>query len=203
MALQAGIIYTDIENYTVNSTCSPLVQAYVDGFVSEIHVYSGYLAGVYANSGPINADISTASTPPDDIWITKTTSSTKPQVTVWNQGISDTLWPNNQRIHQFVIDQTGVTFGGVAFSPSVDEDLDNGPVLNANAGVKTHSSYVYTSIDCTNLGAFLLNNNTVQSTFQYPGAIQTGADGINDFGQVVGWYKDSNQAYHGFIAVPQ
>ena len=30
LGLPAGIIYTDIENYTVNSTCSPLVQAYVD-----------------------------------------------------------------------------------------------------------------------------------------------------------------------------
>ncbi len=186
-----GIIYTDIENYTVNSTCSPLVQAYVDGFVTEIHVHSGYLIGIYANPGPISSDISNTSVAQADaIWITK--SSKPPQVTTWNQGVVDKLWPGQQRMHQFLIDQTGVTWSGVTFSPSVDENIDNGPIQNANNGAKTFSSYTFRSFD-------------------YPGATSTIGKGINDIwggtlintsglvGQIVGGYYDSNGIEHGFF----
>ncbi len=188
--IMSGIIYTDIENYTVNSTCSPLVQAYVDAWVSEIHVYPGYIAAVYANPGPINSDIHNQSVAPADvIWVTKVSSP--PQVTIWNQGISDSWWPNGQRLHQFLIDQTGVNWGGVAFNPSVDDDIENGPVVNANNGAKTPSSYTYTR-------------------FNYPGAIYANPTGINDIwdtglingpglvGQIVGWYFDGSTA-HGFL----
>ncbi len=138
VGINSGVIYTDIENYTVNSTCSPLVQAYVDGFVSEMHLaHSGYLAGVYANAGPVNSDISMVSPPPDDIWITKTPATGHtPQVTIWNQGISDNLWPNNQRIHQFLIDQANVTFGNQPLK--IDEDIVNATFASASSG-KTYN----------------------------------------------------------------
>lgn len=194
LGFTAGIIYTDIENYTVNSTCSPVVQAYVDAWVTEIHAYSGYLAGVYANPGPIKNDISNPNVAQADaIWITKTPGSGKPpQVTIWNQGISDALWPNSQRMHQFLIDQTGVTWGGVAFSPSVDEDIENAPVANANAMTKTYSSYSYTELD-------------------YPGAVLTVGCGINGIsngalikaanqtGQIVGYYRLNGGFEQGFM----
>lgn len=161
----------------------------MDAWVTEIHVYSGYLAGVYANPGPINSDISNINVArADAIWITK--ENNPPQVTIWNQGIDDTLWPDTQRMHQFLIDQTGVTWGGVTFSPSVDDDIDNAPIANANNGAKTYS-YAYTTID-------------------YPGATETYPAGINDIsgtalintagqtGAIVGYYKDSSLNVHGF-----
>jgi photosystem II stability/assembly factor-like uncharacterized protein len=160
LGVTSGIIYSDIESYTVDhSTCSLAVQAYVDGFVSEIHVYSGYLAAIYANAGPITSDISTVSSPPDDIWITKTPGSgNPPQVTIWNLGLKDALYPNGQRLHQFLINQSSVTWGAIPLS--IDEDVDNGPVGNANNGAKT-PSYAYTSLT-------------------YPGSTQTCPTGIND-----------------------
>jgi photosystem II stability/assembly factor-like uncharacterized protein len=72
LGITAGIIFLDIENYTPDhSTCSLAVQAYVDGFVSEIGFYSGYAAGVYANPAPITSDISQVSPAPVAIWIAK------------------------------------------------------------------------------------------------------------------------------------
>jgi hypothetical protein len=139
LGIMSGIIYTDIENYTVNNTCSPLVQAYVDAWVDEIHVHSGYLAGIYANPGPINSDISNMNAArADAIWVTKTPGTKNgvllpPSVAIWNQGISDNLWLNQQRMHQFLIDQAGVTFGN-APALKIDDDIDNGPVVNANNG---------------------------------------------------------------------
>lgn len=192
LGITGGIIYTDIENYTVNNTCSPLVQAYVDAWVTEIHVYSGYLAGVYANPSPINNDISNPSVAqPDAIWITRTPIPGKPpQVTIWNQGISDTLWPNSQRMHQFLINQHA-TFGTTTIN--IDPDIDNGPVLNANSGAKAVSSYSLTS-------------------YSYPGASTTWFYGTNDIsngafintagptGQMVGAFccSGSQPAWHGF-----
>jgi len=102
-------------------------------------------------------------------------------------------WPNNQRMHQFLIQQAGVNFGGVTFSPYVDEDIDNGPVVNANTGVKTYSSYNYSS------------------SINYPGAIVSEVYSINDIwdgsmingpgqvGQVVGQYTDSSGVQHGML----
>jgi hypothetical protein len=177
----------------VGGTCSLLVQAYVDAWVTEIHVYNGYIAGVYANPGPINSDISQVSPKPDAIWITKTPlAGNPPQVTIWNLGISDSLWPNQQRMHQFLMNQSA-TFGGVG-PVNIDPDIDSGPVLNANKGAKTYSSYTLTS-------------------YIYPGATATWMYAINDIwnvslingpsqvGQIVGAYCCTGpaQAWHGFL----
>ena len=240
LGILSGIIYLDIENYTVGGACSAAVQAYVDGFVSEIGVYSGYSAGVYANPGPINSDISKVTPAPSAIWISKADN----QVTIWNQGILDSsstnsmFWPNDQRLHQFLINTNAnnapnVTWGGVPLS--IDEDIDNGPVVNANAGAKTYSSYTYTQFDypgATATFAYGINdiyaghliNATGQvgqivgyylppgsgtngflydavngwSSFSYPGAAATYLYGINNSGQMVGAWQDSNATVHGF-----
>jgi hypothetical protein len=158
LGITSGIIYLNIENYTIGGACSTAVRAYVDGYVTEIGIYPGFLAGVYANPGPIKSDISQVSARPAAIWVAEVNNP--PQVTIWNQGINDNLWPHNQRMHQFLIDQTGVTFGGITFAPSVDDDIDNGPVVNANQGIKSYSYFF--------------------SNYSYPGAISTFAYGIND-----------------------
>jgi photosystem II stability/assembly factor-like uncharacterized protein len=192
LGIASGIIWVNIENYTTGGACSEAVQEYVDGFVTEMGVYNGYTAGVYANPGPIMTDISQVSTLPAAIWITKTPKTGPPSVTIWNQGISDSLWPNGQRMHQFLNGQTGVTWGGIALTPSVDEDIDNGPVLNANNGTKNFSAYS-------------------SSSFSYPSSCGTYAYGINDVwggafisesgqtGQIVGQYDDCNGYAHAFL----
>jgi len=226
LGLPAGIIYTDIENYTVNSTCSPLVQAYVDAWVTEIHVYSGYIAGIYANPGPIKSDIHNQSVAPADvIWVTKVNSP--PQVTIWNQGINDSWWPNSQRTHQFLLNQAA-TFAGVG-PINIDPDIDNAPVLNANAVAKTYTYGTPTNISCPGAintyptaindmsdGTFISGSGqigTVVGTFQaalgspYYGFQNTGgscttisiqgaasveATGINNLGQIVGYFEGSD-----------
>ena len=197
LGITGGIIYVDIESYTVGGACSAAVQAYVDGFVSEIAVYSGYSAGVYANSGPITSDISQVSPAPSAIWITKTPPKTKPtpQVTIWNLGVSEgangspSLWPNSQRMHQFLLNQSN-TFG-TAPSLNIDPDIDNGPVVNANAFVKTYTYGTPANIDCGGaIATFPIGINDMHN-----GAF---INGPGQMGTVVGWYEDANFATHGF-----
>jgi len=197
LGIIGGIIYLNIENYQTGGACSAAMQAYVDGFVSEIGVYKGYNAGVYANPAPINSDISQVSPAPGAIWIANANN----QVAIWNQGIPDYMstnssmfWPNGQRMHQFIIDPTGAinaTWGGTGLG--IDYDIDNGPVVNANQGVKIASSYTYNSVS-------------------YPGAAVTFLYAINDVwdaslingpglvGQIVGEWDDTAGNEHGFLS---
>lgn len=235
MALLRGIIFLDIENYTPDhSTCSLAVQAYVNGFVSEIGFYSGYSAGVYANPAPITSDISLVSPAPAAIWIAKADG----QVTIWNQGIKENLWPDGQRMHQFLINTNpksapNANWGGVPLS--IDYDIDNAPVANANAIVKPYT-YTSTPIDCPGAvgtiptamndmnGSAIINGpgqmgtiiGTYQTSLTSPnyafrniggtcttlnvfGATNVQPWGINNLGQIVGYFEDSNGAYHGFL----
>jgi probable HAF family extracellular repeat protein len=237
LGIAGGIIYLDIENYKLGATCSAAVQAYVDGFVSEIGFYPGFDAGVYANPAPITGDISKVSPAPAAIWITKADG----QATIWNQGISDKLWPDNQRMHQFLINTNpnnapNATWGN--FPLSIDADIDNGPVVNANAIAKP---YIYTaaSIDCPGAISTIptaindMNNGklingpgqmgTVIGTYQAAvggpiygfqnvtgtcsnitvfGSTDTEPWGINNAGQIVGYFEDSSGAHHGFLLTP-
>jgi hypothetical protein len=123
LGLATTIVYHDIENYTVNSSCSPVVEAFVDGWDTEMGL-QGYQAGVYGNPLPAANDFSKASTIPNDVWIAKTpTAPNPPSVTTWgltplcdpySSNPCNTLWPSHQRMHQFLIDQASVAFGGFA-----------------------------------------------------------------------------------------
>ncbi|HKH97826.1 MAG TPA: glycoside hydrolase domain-containing protein [Candidatus Sulfotelmatobacter sp.] len=189
LGLTAPIIYTDVENYYVSTLCTSsqqtaagqAVQAYVDGWDTEMHLNGGHSAGVYANATPINKDISQTSTVPDDIWIARTPGgNTPPQATIWNQGIKDSLWPNGQRIHQFLIDQAGVTWGGTALK--INEDIDDASLANANAG----------AIPCRQRGL------GPYTTFAYAGATSTWAQGNNDNGELIGYYY-ANATTYGYV----
>jgi len=48
---------------------------------------------------------------------------------------------------------------------------------------------------------FLYQNNVV-TTIQFPGAFSTWATGINDNGEVVGYFQDASLNYHGFTWTP-
>src|SRR5208283_303410 len=168
-------------------------QSYVDGFVDEVHnAYSGYLVGVYATPAAISSDISSQNVAQADaIWIASppTKKNPYPQITVWNQGLSDSLLPNGQRAHQFLMNQS-TTFGSSKIN--IDPDIDNAPVLNANNGSKLPSSYTYTSFDYPNAtGTYAWGINDRSSSAIINGSGQTG--------QVVGEYQDTAGNTHGFL----
>jgi probable HAF family extracellular repeat protein len=50
---------------------------------------------------------------------------------------------------------------------------------------------------------FVLTGLGGLSSLSYPGAVQTQLYGINNLGEVVGQYRDSNGDYFGFLAAPQ
>ena len=159
-------------------------------------------------------------------------------MTLWGLGngsnaLSDSLWPDGQRAHQFLINIKNVTFGGVSTGLPIDYDIEYLSVPGA-AGV---NSDVITSsnIDCPgaiNTYPFAINSmsagtfmnasgqtGTIVGIYQdgstflthayqysgglctiidYPGAVVTWATGINNAGQVVGYWEDSSALYHGF-----
>jgi photosystem II stability/assembly factor-like uncharacterized protein len=148
LGLSNTVIYKDIELYdTTNSSCASAVVAYVGAWVSELHSL-GYSAGVYANNGPAQQNVSLASPLPDEIWVAKVDG----RATIWGLGaLNDSLWPTNQRSHQYVNYSTigsGETYGGVTFAcPScIDRDINDLPAAGTN-GVKTYSSWTLTPVD--------------------------------------------------------
>jgi hypothetical protein len=169
------------------------VQAFIGGWSSELHL-SGYLAGAYGNPKPAQTDFANAGTIPDDVWIAKTPASGQPpSVTVWNlTPLTDVPWPSNQRLHQFLIGQSGANWGGQSLNENMDYDIDNATIANANNGAKTASSYTFKS-------------------YEYPGSMYTWATGINDLwndafitnsgnvGEIVGFFTDSSNNNHGFL----
>jgi uncharacterized membrane protein len=54
--------------------------------------------------------------------------------------------------------------------------------------------------DAAGIHGFLLDKGSY-TTLDVPGAIWTGASGINDSGQIVGSYEDAGGT-HGFLATP-
>jgi len=202
LGLATPVIYKDVENYygptlctsTQQAAAGAAVQAFVSGWDSQLHSTANgsgnFLAGVYANPTPIATDISAVSPLPDDIWIAQANGL----ATVWNvgtkYGMTDNMWPNSQRIHQFLIDQAGVTWGGTALK--IDEDIDNATIANANQGSKRFSSVSVSSL-------------------AYPGACATWAYGINGMsggafingsgltGEIVGAYTQCGGGSQAFL----
>jgi Domain of unknown function (DUF1906) len=102
LGLGAGSpIYFDMEGYAINNAaCSQAVEAFVSAWVDELHAL-GHLAGVYGSAASTIRDLqvlaSTASSP-DDVWI----ADWNGEATVFGDPyVSDTLWTNHQRLHQY------------------------------------------------------------------------------------------------------
>lgn len=117
------IIYYDIEAYdTSNTSCKAAVKAFLGGWDYQLHVKGDY-AGIYGSSCGSNvAGWASLSTVPDDVWV----AAWDGRHTVWGLScLSDTLWSNNQRIHQY---QGGhnETYGGITFN--IDGDCEDGRV---------------------------------------------------------------------------
>jgi probable HAF family extracellular repeat protein len=273
LGLSKTIIYYDMENYnTTNTTCAAEVESFVSGWVAGIHSL-GYLAGVYANPAPVQADMSLASPQPDDIWITHFDV----RATIFDPDVDSNLWPAGHRSRQYLLSTASShhfeTFDGDQIE--IDRDIEDAPVAGGN-GTK---SYTYSNFQALNLGydltyanginddnqgvdgglgqiagygytsnsiGYLLDqdtgltditygadtvaygvnnphqvvgyygpdslvghqqgllydkNSNSYSTIDYlgGGAVATGAIGVNDDVQIVGWYFDGAGNYHGFL----
>jgi probable HAF family extracellular repeat protein len=183
----AAIIYKDLENYSpasvlpTGSTCGSVVNAYLSGWDTQLHS-DQYSAGAYSNPTPAAnwAATGNVSPLPDDVWIAQANN----QITTWNvgtkYGMTDSMWPDYQRIHQYTGTHSEAWGGTPSFS--IDSDIVNAEVFS-NTEIPNYA-YTPTNIDC-------------------PGAIETIPVGINDMsngalingpgqmGTVVGFFQSS------------
>ena len=121
-------IYFDMEGYsTTNASCTKVVQAFVSAWVDELRA-QGFVAGVYGSAASTIRDIAAlGASLPDAAWIAN-----------WNgvegvfgdSHVSDTIWANHQRVHQYKGGHKE-TWGGVTLN--VDSNYVDGPVLGGVA----------------------------------------------------------------------
>src|SRR5579871_3803479 len=127
LALPAGSpIYFDMEGYALNNpACTSAVQAFVVGWVSELHAL-GYLAGVYGSAASTIRDmqaLATTGSSPDDVWIGDWNGA---QSVFGDPYVSDAFWTNHQRLHQYAGGHHE-TWGGVTLD--IDSDYVDGAVV--------------------------------------------------------------------------
>ena len=67
------------------------------------------------------------------------------------------------------------------------------------SGSAAVGSYMVDSF--TNAG-FIFENGIFDGFLEFPGAPNTQATGVNDTGEIVGWFADSSSRYHGFVWTP-
>ncbi len=228
-------VYYDIENYSPSGTCNgnPIgsyVNAFLEGWVSELQA-DGYTAGVYSGPAPAESwynggtGYGAVSPPPTDIWI----ADYDTRVTIWGLGFDDGVWPQDQRMHQYV-GNVSPTWGGVKLS--IDTDIEDADVVGGS-GTKSYS-FTYTTIDypgaCGTFAYGINNSGQIVGSWSqpgtgispcdpaassrgylytdgaftnvdFPGAVSTMAVGINNLGTIVGQWMDQNSNTHGFLLI--
>ena len=120
----ASPIYFDMEGYsTTNATCTKAVQAFVSAWVTELRT-GGFVAGVYGSAASTIRDIALLGTSmPDDAWIANWNGV---QSVFGDKYVSDSLWANHQRVHQYKGGHKE-TYGGVTLN--VDSNYVDGAVV--------------------------------------------------------------------------
>ena len=121
-------VYLDMEGYSTKSpACSQAVQSFVTGWVTELRA-SGWVAGVYGSAASTIRDLSNLGVAtPDDVWIANWNGVTG---VFGDPYVSDALWPNHQRIHQYKGGHRE-TWGGVTID--VDSDFVDAAVVGGAA----------------------------------------------------------------------
>ncbi len=117
-------IYFDMEGYATNDvSCTQVVQSFVTAWVTELRA-QGYVAGVYGSAASTIRDIAQlGSSIPDAAWIANWNGV---ESVFGDSHVSDSLWANHQRIHQYKGGHKE-TWGGVAIN--IDSNYVDGPVL--------------------------------------------------------------------------
>jgi len=123
-----GPIYLDLEGYKANdAACTRVVQSFVTAWVTRLRANS-FVPGVYGSAASTIRDVSTLGDAlPDAVWIAN-----------WNgvEGVfgdpyvSDTLWTNHQRVHQYKGGHDE-TWGGVKIN--IDSSYVDGVVVGTAA----------------------------------------------------------------------
>jgi hypothetical protein len=116
------VVYYDMEYYpTSSASCSNAVQAFVDGWTTEMHTL-GFRAGVYGSPIDANVDWHGLDHNPDAVWL----ASWNGVASVWGiSPLSDNLWKYDQRIHQYRGGHNE-TWGGITLN--IDSDIEDAPV---------------------------------------------------------------------------
>jgi hypothetical protein len=128
-----SVIYYDMENYGTNAACRSAVNAFMNGWVSQIRA-RGNLAGVYGstlcNTGL--SDFLNITNVPDVIWPARWYHNLgsgyyDPNASVWDLGscVPNTAWSNHQRIRQYEGDHDE-TWGNLTMD--VDSNVLDGVV---------------------------------------------------------------------------
>ena len=128
-----SVVYYDIEHYGTNTACRAAVNAFMNGWVSQLHA-RGNVAGVYGstlcNTGL--SDFRNITYVPDVIWPARWYHNLgsgyfDPTADVWNLGscIPNTAWSNHQRIRQYEGDHNEI-WGGLALA--IDSNALDGVV---------------------------------------------------------------------------
>lgn len=120
----ASPIYFDLEGYKTNdAACTKVVQAFVSAWVGELRA-GGFVAGVYGSAASTIRDIAAlGASMPDDAWIANWNGV---ESVFGDKYVSDSLWANHQRIHQYKGGHKE-TYGGVTLN--VDSNYVDGAVV--------------------------------------------------------------------------
>src|SRR5262249_8066519 len=119
-------IYFDMEGYKLNDgACTKAVQAFVTGWVTELRS-SSFLPGVYGSAASTIRDVSSLGAAlPDVVWIANWNGV---ESVFGDPFVSDTLWANHQRAHQYKGGHKE-TWGGVTIN--IDSSYVDGAVVGA------------------------------------------------------------------------
>ncbi|MGA3162337.1 MAG: glycoside hydrolase domain-containing protein [Terracidiphilus sp.] len=125
LGITNGIIYFDMEGYTPDGgSCSNAVETFLDNWTTELHA-NGFESGLYGGISDFETDFLALSPEPDVAWIAAWDTNN----TIWNIGtLSNSYWPNNQRIHQWNSETSGETWGGVNLG-GIDQNVVDAPVV--------------------------------------------------------------------------
>jgi Domain of unknown function (DUF1906) len=145
-------IWFDMEGYRLHdATCTKAVQSFVTGWDVELRA-RGFVPGVYGSAASTIRDVAQLQPPPDLVWIANWNGV---QSVFGDPNVSDELWSNHQRIHQYkgghnesyggvtinidssVVDSTVV--GGTAAPPPPPPTLPPVSQVNSGDGLATAS----------------------------------------------------------------
>ncbi len=127
---------------------------------------------------------------------------------LYSDGIfTDIYYPQSFSTTAKGINNAGQILVGTGF---VDFVLSNGeltPIIVPNisqtvvqASAINNIGQVVGSFGSSNdVQGFLQDTNGEVTTFRFPGAVRTYPSGINDFGEIVGYYQGTDAPQHGFI----
>ena len=168
-----SVVYYDIEHYGTNTACRAAVNAFMNGWVSQIHA-RGSLAGVYGSTlcSTGLSDFLNITYVPDVIWPARWYHNPgegfyDPTANVWDLGscIPNSVWSDHQRIRQYEGDHDEL-WGGLLLG--IDSDVLDGVVAIPHATPvevrirNTQRTYELVPHQVTHQSYTNLNNGPVQ-----------------------------------------